>query len=281
MSTSAPQLNWPHPPNQFPSPPWLFSPVLLLLQPNSGPQAGGNPVTLIGLGLNGATQVLFGSTPATIAGGDPLGFTLNVTAPPGTGTVPVTVVTPGGTSNPQTYTYLGAPPPPPVPTAVSILPTSGPTIGGTPFVITGTNLNGATVTFGGTPATVVFSVPGLVFGLTPPGAAGNVPVVVTTAGGTATVPGGYTYVGVVVTPPVITANVTPSTGLAAGGTPFVITGTNLTGATVTFGANLATILTNSGTVITGTTPPGTAATTVPVTVTTPGGTVSAGAYTYV
>ncbi|MFE3901413.1 hypothetical protein ACFXPY_13935 [Streptomyces sp. NPDC059153] len=64
-------------------------------------------------------------------------------------------------------------------------------------MIAGTNLNGGTVTVNGVPATVLGSDPTgiLLFGIIPAGtAAGNVPVVVTTAVGTATVPGGYTYI---------------------------------------------------------------------------------------
>ncbi|MGW5346468.1 IPT/TIG domain-containing protein, partial [Streptomyces sp. NPDC004050] len=73
---------------------------------------------------------------------------------------------------------------------------SGTIAGGTPFVITGANLTGASVTFGGTPATnVVVTANGTVLvGLTPAGAAGNVAVTVTTPSGSATVTGGFTYV---------------------------------------------------------------------------------------
>jgi IPT/TIG domain-containing protein len=278
MSAPAPQLTLsiPHPGPQL-SLPWPLSPVLLLLQPNSGPLAGGNPVTLVGLGLKDATQVLFDSTPATIGGGDPFGFTLNVIAPAGTGTVAVTVVSPGGTSGPQLYTYQDVAS---APVAANILPASGPTSGGAPFVITGTNLTGAAVTFGGNPAAVVFSTSDLIIGLTPAGAAGNVPVVVTTAGGGATVPGGYTYVTPTALPPVVIGSIIPNSGPAAGGTPFTIVGSNLTGAAVTFGAATATITTNNGFVIAGLVPAGTAATTVPVTVTTPAGSAPAGSYSY-
>ncbi|TSB25633.1 IPT/TIG domain-containing protein [Streptomyces benahoarensis] len=179
-------------PSSFP-----FGPLLLAVLPNSGPAAGGNTVQLIGLGLSGATGVLFGTTPGTIVSQDPLGLTVAVVAPAhAAGTVPVTVTTSSGTSNPATYTYVNPGPPAP-PTATSINPASGPVVGGTPFVIVGTNLNGASVTFNGVPATVLGSDPSgtLLFGISPAGAAtGNVPVVVTTGAGSTTVPGGYTYV---------------------------------------------------------------------------------------
>ncbi|MGW2255938.1 IPT/TIG domain-containing protein [Kitasatospora sp. NPDC001660] len=258
--------------------PWPLPPVLFADSPNAGPPAGGNTVTLTGLGLNAATQVLFGEVPATVVAGDVFGFTLVVVAPPGKGTVGVTVTTPNGTSNPVAYTYVVALPPP-VPNPTAITPVAGPTAGGTVFIITGTGLAGASVTFGGAAATVLVSTANVIAGLTPAHVAGNVPVVVTTAGGSASVPGGFTYVAPA--PPVVTAVVTPSISIAAGGGVFTIVGTNLTGATVTFGSTAATVTTNTGTVITGIIPAGTAGTTVNVTVTTPGGTVSAGTMTYV
>ncbi|MFE9889239.1 IPT/TIG domain-containing protein [Streptomyces scopuliridis] len=178
-------------------PPFPFGPLLLAALPSSGPVAGGNTIQLLGLGLGGATSVLFGTTPATIVSQDVLGLTVTVVVPPhAAGVVPVTVTNASGTSNAVPYTYVGSPTPMP-PTAVSINPATGPVIGGTPFVITGTNLSGGTVTFNGVPATVLGVDPTgtLLIGITPAGAAtGNVPVVVTTAYGSATVPGGYTYV---------------------------------------------------------------------------------------
>jgi uncharacterized protein (TIGR03437 family) len=59
---------------------------------------------LAGTGFTGATAVLFGATPAT-------SFTVNsdtqitAVAPAGLGTVPVTVVGPGGTSAGVSFTY--------------------------------------------------------------------------------------------------------------------------------------------------------------------------------
>ncbi|MEV7472066.1 IPT/TIG domain-containing protein, partial [Streptomyces kronopolitis] len=116
--------------------------------------------------------------------------------------------------------------------------------------------------------------------LTPPGAAGNAPVVITTAGGSATVPGGYTYTTPV--PPVVSLLLPPS-GTTAGGTPFTIIGSNLTGATsVTFGGNAATsiLVDAGGTTLTGVTPPGIAGI-VDVVVITPNGPATVpGGYTY-
>ncbi|MFR9754146.1 IPT/TIG domain-containing protein, partial [Nocardia sp. 004] len=63
---------------------------------------------------------------------------ITATVPAGTGTVGVTVTTPGGTSNPVSYTYLGTP------TLVSVVPGSGPEVGGNSVTLTGTGFTGAT-----------------------------------------------------------------------------------------------------------------------------------------
>ncbi|MFH9226519.1 IPT/TIG domain-containing protein [Streptomyces lydicus] len=258
-----------------------LGPVLLAVLPNSGPASGGNTVTLVGLGLAGTTTVLMGGTPATIVGQDPLGLTVSVLAPAhAAGAVQVTATNAVGTTNPVTYVYVTGNSPLP-PTATVIVPASGPTAGGTPFTVLGANLQGGSVTFGGTPATVLGTDPTgtVLFGLTPAGPAGggNVPVVVTTPGGTATVPGGYTYLPPA---PVVTVPVTPTSATA--GSTFSLSGTDLFGATVLFGGTPAPGVTvnGTGTSLTGTVPPGTVGSTVTVTVQTLGGTANAGTFTY-
>ncbi|MFD8417596.1 IPT/TIG domain-containing protein (plasmid) [Streptomyces sp. HUAS TT3] len=261
--------------------PILTQPTLFAAVLGFGPTSGGNTVVLVGLNLNGATSVTFGGTPATIVSQDPSGILLTVTAPPhAPGNVPVVVTTPAGASNPVSYTYLGPAVPPP-PAVFAITPTSGPTTGGTPFTIVGTDLTGASVTFNGVPATSVNVIGGvLLTGVTPAGTAGNATVQVTTPAGSATVAGGFTYVA---PPPPIVVAITPLSGTIAGGTPFVITGANLTGASVTFGGTPATsvVVTANGTVLVGLTPAG-AAGNVAVTVTTPSGSATVtGGFTYV
>ncbi|MDX3853656.1 IPT/TIG domain-containing protein [Streptomyces sp. AK02-01A] len=277
---ATPALNFDQSRSLFPFP---FGPLLIVLTPNSGPTTGGNPVQLFGVGLNGTTSVLFGTTPATIIAEDPLGLTVTVLAPAhAPGVVAVTATGSRGTSNPVSYIYVGPTPPTP-PTAVSIVPATGPVAGGTAFVITGTNLAGATVTVGGVPATVVAIDPSgtLLFGVSPAGVAGNVPVVVTTPSGTVTVPGGFTYTGAVLPPTAV--SIVPATGPVLGGTAFVITGTNLLGATVTVGGVPATVVSidPGGTLLFGISPAGVLGNAA-VVVTTPAGTATvAGGYTYV
>ncbi|MFR9750902.1 IPT/TIG domain-containing protein [Nocardia sp. 004] len=88
--------------------PALSAPVLTSLDPSFGPTSGGNTVQITGSGFTGAgpLSVQFGATATT--------FTIisdtqiNAIAPPGTGTVDVTVTALlNGTSNPLPYTYGG------------------------------------------------------------------------------------------------------------------------------------------------------------------------------
>lgn len=92
-------------------------PTLTTIDPTSGSPAGGNTVTIMGDNfLSSNTQVFFGVVPGT----DVVVVSDNattVTAPPGIGTVDITVVTPFGTTptvSTDAYTYVaaGAPLPP-------------------------------------------------------------------------------------------------------------------------------------------------------------------------
>jgi hypothetical protein len=68
-----------------------------LVNPTTGTTAGGDSVTITGTDLTGAT-VDFGYTLATNVVVNPAGTSITCTSPAGTGTVDVTVSTPGGTS---------------------------------------------------------------------------------------------------------------------------------------------------------------------------------------
>ncbi|WP_245560280.1 IPT/TIG domain-containing protein, partial [Nocardia asiatica] len=126
---------------------YIPAPALTLAAPTTGPEAGGTTVVITGTDLTGATAVNFGATPAT-------SFTIDsptqitATAPAGTGTVQITTITTGGTSNGVAFTYI------PAPALALAVPSTGPESGGTTVVLTGTSLAGATaVDFGATPAT--------------------------------------------------------------------------------------------------------------------------------
>ena len=124
-----------------PTPP----PSITKLIPTSGPDTGGTVVDIIGADLTGATAVDFGGTPGTGLTVDPSGGLATVTSPAHTaGPAPVTITTPAGTSNAETFTFeaLGQP------ALTQILPAIGRP--GTVALIRGANLAGVTgVSFGG------------------------------------------------------------------------------------------------------------------------------------
>lgn len=170
------------------------SPIVSSLSPTSGTTAGGTAVTITGANfVNGAT-VTFGGVAATgvsVANSTTIAATTPVHS---AGPVDVTVTNPGAASGTLNggFTYLN----PTGPTATSVTPNSGPTGGGTTVTISGANfVSGATVTFGGTPATGV-SVPSStsMTAVTPAHSAGPVTVTVTNPDlQSASLTGGFTY----------------------------------------------------------------------------------------
>jgi hypothetical protein len=249
------------------------APTVTGISPTSGAQGGGTTVTITGTNLGNATAGDFGSTAGAITTDSATSMT--ATSPAGTGTVDVTVTTPGGTSatsSADQFTYV------PGPTITGMSPASGPTVGGTSVTFTGTDLQDATVVdFGSSAATITSDSATSLTAETPAGS-GTVTVTVSTPSGTSTSPVSFTYV----TPPPAPAisGISPTSGTAAGGTPVTITGTNLANATaVDFGTAAGTVTADSATSITVTTPPGLG--TVNVTVTTAGGTaLDSDAYTF-
>lgn len=78
------------------------APAVTALAPSTGPAAGGTAVTITGTGLTNGFA-LFGNTSASASCTD---TACVVTAPTGSGTVPVTLVTPGGSAaTPTAFTY--------------------------------------------------------------------------------------------------------------------------------------------------------------------------------
>lgn len=169
------------------TPPPVPAPSVTHLSPQSGPQAGGTNVTVLGSNL-GMGTVKFGSAEGTNTSCGPT--QCNTTAPPGTGTVDVTVTTAGGTSAPNAtarFTYQGANPP----TVTRMTPTSGPAPGGTRVTLTGTNLTGGQVAFG-TANGINTTCTATSCASTTPAGSGSALVRVTTASG-ATTAGVFTY----------------------------------------------------------------------------------------
>ncbi|MFF7251497.1 IPT/TIG domain-containing protein [Embleya sp. NPDC008237] len=241
------------------------------ISPNQGSTGGGTLVTITGTNLSGTTAVKFGTKPATsVTNVSPTQVT--AVSPSGTGTVGVTVTTPGGTSNPIAFFYVGAP------FKSSLSDTSGATAGGETISINGTGLSTATsVAFGANSAVPTVVSDSLINVVVPAGAAaGPVGVTVTTAGGTNNGLS-YTYVD----GPAVTT-IAPNEGPTSGGTAVTITGTSL-GSTeqVTFDGSPAPFSVISATSVSAVTPPG-AVGPADVVVTNPAGSATVvGGFTYV
>jgi hypothetical protein len=168
---------------------YILPPVVTGIASEQGPLAGGNSVTISGYNLSTSSSVLFGSNTATPTVVNDSTITVVVPAGSSPGNVDVYVTTNGGIGLPQKYAYIDAP------TITSISPSSGSTSGGTVVTISGTDLTStSSVTFDGSIAAFGVINSTTLFAIAPAGTAGAVDVVVTTAGGSATAAGGYTYI---------------------------------------------------------------------------------------
>ncbi len=251
------------------------TPTITGLSPLTGTTSGGVAVTITGTNFTGATAVTFGGINAS-------SFVINsasqitaVAPARAAGGVTVDVIAPGGTARAaQVFTYVAS-----APTISAVSPSTGTTSGGTTITITGTNLIGTTaLTIGGVAATSVNVVSSTqITAVTPAGIAGAKDVVLTTAGGSVTAAGSFTYAA----PPAITT-FSPGGGLRAGGETVTITGTGFTGTfSVTFGGTAAPIVSVSDTQIVVTAPARSLAESVKIVVTTNIASVtSAGNYVY-
>jgi hypothetical protein len=217
------------------------------ITPNIGLTAGGTAVTIAGSNFVTGATVSFGFAAATNVAVSPDGTQITAKTPPHVaGTTGVTVLNKAGDSGtlPNAFTFCltitngtcstAAVVPPPKLNLVS--PASGSPAGGDSVIITGSNLgSGATVTFGGVPATVTNSGPVSINVTTPAGNPGlPVDVVVTRNGLSATLKGAFTYANPPGSPTV--TSVSPANGSLNGGSNVMITGTGFnSGAIVTFG----------------------------------------------
>ncbi|MFC6018447.1 IPT/TIG domain-containing protein [Plantactinospora solaniradicis] len=232
----------------------VAAPTAASINPNSGPQSGGQQVTITGTNfIPGATTVTFDGVPATDVVVAPGGTSLTATTPAGeVGPASVVVSTTSGASDSLAYTYIADGSDAVV---TDLTPTSGPTAGGTPVTITGSGFEGVTgVTFDGIPGTGFTVNPAAteITVVTPSNDAGPATVNLVFPAGTAAAPV-FTFVA-----PTI-SDVAPDQGPTSGGTSVTITGTGFTGATgVTFGGNLGTnlVVNPAGTSLTVTTPAG-------------------------
>ena len=177
---------------------FIYEPTVSKVEPNTGPAAGGTEVTILGAALQGeifwkiplctfalrvVKAVWFGSKEATnvnILAQE----AMTVTAPPGTGTVNVTVENQMGTSSPMTSSTQFAY----APTVSKVEPDHSPAVGGAPVTIIGTGFTGAGAVKFGSANAVSFDVESetKITAVSPPGE-GTVDVTVSTPAGTSPV----------------------------------------------------------------------------------------------
>jgi hypothetical protein len=243
------------------------------ISPAAGPSSGATAVAITGTSFENGANVRFGTAGAMgVTWYDATRLTA-VTPPASAGLADLTVTNPSGLGGtlPGAFHFVD----PPSLTGAS--DSRGPAAGGETVTISGANLvEIVDVTFGGAQATITGSDGSSLTVLTPAHAAGTASVMVTTAGGSATLAGAYTFIDA----PVVTS-LSKRKGSTSGGQQVTISGGNLADATsVTFGGAAATIVSNTASSIK-VTAPAHAAGEVDVTVTTPGGsTTVARAYQY-
>ena len=169
------------------------APTISSISPESGSTLGGNQVDITGDNFVNVTGVSFGEAAATSF--EVLGVSLIRAVAPAhvSGSVNISVTTESGISTSiATYEFLTPLPP----TLLSIFPAVGPTAGGSWVDLVGTNLRDIiSVTVGGVESAEldVINDDELRFKV-PAGVAGTVDVVLTTAGGSATLSNAYNYV---------------------------------------------------------------------------------------
>ncbi|MGD0874522.1 MAG: IPT/TIG domain-containing protein [Acidimicrobiales bacterium] len=156
------------------------APTVAGITPTTGPAKGGTKVGIWGRNFVGTVSVRFGGTLAT--GVRVLSSSeIIATSPPRSGTVYVTVSAFGGLSKRTStarYAFVAAP------RVTKLTPTAGPTRGGTPVTIQGSNFVGTVlVHFGGTLATGVRVLSSSEITATVPAGSGVVYVTVSAVGG--------------------------------------------------------------------------------------------------
>jgi hypothetical protein len=160
--------------------------TLVSISPDSGSLKGATTVTIVGSGLGDATAVWFGGSSATLKEVTPTSIV--VLSPPGFGTTPVAVsglnwsITADAHGRQIEYAYSSKV----LPSISSLIPTFGPSSGGTPVTVFGAGfLQAKDVRFGGKPASITSVSDSEIRTVAPPGE-GDVTVTVRTPIGSST-----------------------------------------------------------------------------------------------
>jgi IPT/TIG domain-containing protein len=188
------------------------------VDPSSGPEHGGQHVTVRGGGFaNDAFPTFGGSMATSFVVVD--SSTITCSTPAGTGTVDVAVTSGGGTATlPGGYRYV------PAPSLSSVAPAAGPEAGGTRVTLRGSHLTDVSAMRFGDAAVGDFAVvdDSTITLTTPPGH-GTVTVYVGSPGGYGSLAGAFTY-----SPPPVLTGVTPASGPERGGNHVLLAGRNFT-----------------------------------------------------
>ncbi|MDR3502421.1 MAG: IPT/TIG domain-containing protein, partial [Legionella sp.] len=212
--------------------------------PSVGPLAGGTFITVSGSGFTPNTTVSVGGIPATNITVNNSHVLTAVTPAYVSGPLTVDVVVSNSVSNATlsgAFTYQGV-----TPTLESITPNSGSAAGGTTVTVIGSGfVPGTTLSIGGVAATNInITNVSTLTATIPAYVSGSLvkDVTLNNGIGSATLPGGYTYIA---NAPTLTG-ITPNTGSVIGGTVVTLTGTGFTlNSTVSFGGLPATSVTFS------------------------------------
>ena len=203
---------------------YVGPPTITSFTPANGLSVGGTTVVITGTEFVGYWKITLVTVTVdgypvrslSVDSDTQLTITLPPQQPNATSTPPIVITAVGGTvtSAPQSFRYVN-------PRVTGISPNSGPSTGGTPITITGTNFSGPVNVFLGTnnATSIVVVNSTTITAIVPPGT-GIVSVTV----GNVTVSRLYTYI-----PPSIT-NIYPSSGSTEGGIPIIITGIYFTDA---------------------------------------------------
>jgi hypothetical protein len=209
------------------------APQVASVSPDVGPISGGTVVDIQGYQFVPGSTVNFGTVAATDVSVDPYDL-ITATSPPGSGTVDVTVSSPGGTSLTSTadiFTYGG-------PTLTSVDINYG--TAGSMDLLYGTGFTqGATVAFGSTSVASLEVFSSTEIEVTVPAApAGSIaPITVTTAYGASATSPATTYFYEDDLPVPTVTSVSPNFGPVSGGTMVTLTGSGFAaGDVLAFGA---------------------------------------------
>ncbi|WP_254777222.1 IPT/TIG domain-containing protein, partial [Paenibacillus sp. yr247] len=254
--------------------PQTLYPEITSVTPNTGAITGGNQVYVNGKNFKTGMTIFVGGKQASTTYVSATQFLITVPAGASVGIVDVAVADLNNNLVTLTGAYTYTAVQYPIPTITSIVPNKGLVAGGETIYVNGTNfVNGISqVTIGGKPASVTYMSRTSLMVIVPAGdAPGKVDVKVTNVTNEAVLTQGYEYTLPAVKPVTVTT-VSPNQGKVSGGDIVYIYGTNfMSGATVTFGSNIASSTYVNATTIKVTVPAAAAAGKVDVTVTNPDG----------